>query len=247
MKPVVLAASLCLAVLLAGCGGSTKTNGSELKSENDALRQDNERLKGEVRRLEEEVEVLRSDVAEARAEAEQAEATAAEAEAAPSGSEEGSGGGEVADAGPGDVGGEPLPELMPKDFPLPAGASVRNVYEDDSSFSMTILLDSTFDEAVAFYEEQLPAQGWEELVGDRVEGETEGFEGVETSWEKGTFIPEDLPQDDPDYEQTAQTLSLGVYELDPSGVQVDVRWYDYELADRQREAEENDSDGGQSS
>lgn len=112
---------------------------------------------------------------------------------------------------------------------------------------MTILLDSTFEETVAFYEEQLPAEDWEELVGERVEGETEGFEGVDTSWERGTYIPQDLPQDDPTYEQTAQTLDVGVYELDPSGVQVDIRWYDSELADQQREAEENDGNEGQSS
>lgn len=225
----------------AGCGSSEQGNAggsgsSGLREENAQLREENANLEEEIGRLEEEAEGLRSDIAEARAEAEEAESAAGQAA-------EDESGGTLTAVGPEELEGEPLPGLVPDDLPLPSGGSVRDVYEDDYTFSMTILLPSTFDETLAFYEERLPEVDWQEVVGDRVEGTTNGFRGVETSWDKGTYIPQDLPQDDPDYEQVAQNMDISVYELDPSGVQVDVRWYDYELSDSQREAEENDADG----
>lgn len=56
----------------------------------------------------------------------------------------------------------------------------------------------------------------------------EGLKGVETSWERGTYIPQGSPQDS-DYEQTKETLTLGVYEIEPSGVAVEIFWNDYKL------------------
>lgn len=220
---------------------------AKLREQNEELREENAELEDEVAQLEEEAEGLLTDVAEARVEAERAEEAAGEAQAAEEESASGDSGGTLTAVGPDQVEGEPLPEVIPDDFPLPSGASVRDVYQDEFSFSMTILLDSTYDETLAFFEEELSPEEWEELVGDRVESTSEGFQGIDTSWERGTYTPLDSPQDDPNYEQTAETLDVGIYELDPSGVQVDVRWYDYELADRQREAEEGGASEGQSS
>lgn len=59
---------------------------------------------------------------------------------------------------------------------------------------------STHDETLAFFEDELPSEDWEELVGDRVGSTTEGFRGIDTSWERGTYTPLDSPRDDPNYE-----------------------------------------------
>ena len=59
----------------------------------------------------------------------------------------------------------------------------------------------------------------------------EGPEAVETSWERGTFIPEGRPSD-PDYEQTRETMTLDVYEKEPSGVAVEVFRTDFELVNK---------------
>ena len=105
------------------------------------------------------------------------------------------------------------------------------------AFSLNFVIDSDFDTTGAFYDEQLAAQGWEET--DRTEGTVEGLKGVETTWERGTFIPEGSPQD-PDYEQTKENLTLGVYEIEPSGVIVEIFWNDYErLSDDSGEQEED--------
>src|SRR3989337_1482071 len=55
----------------------------------------------------------------------------------------------------------------------------------------------------------------------------EGLRGAETSWERGTFIPEGSPND-PDFAQTKETMTLEVYEIEPSGVAVEVFWTDFE-------------------
>ena len=221
--PVVM---LAAAFVLGGCGGSTETDTSGLQSENKNLRQENERLDEEVQRLQGEVERLQGEVEDARE----------TAEAEP----EGSSGGGLAVAGPGEVSGEELPGVMPDDFPIPAGAVADYVSETEYSFSLNFVIDSGFDTTGASYDEQLAAQGWEET--DRTEGTVEGLKGVETTWERGTFIPEGSPQD-PDYEQTKETLTLGVYEIEPSGVAVELFWNDYELLNK----DTSEEDGGESS
>ena len=235
--PVIV---LVAAFVLAGCGGSTETNASGLQAENKELRQENERLDEEVQRLQGEVERLQGEVAEAEPEATEVEPPAGSPEdgvqeAEP---EESSGGG-LAVAGPGDVGGEDLPEIMPDDFPLPAGAIADYASETEYSFSLDFVIDSDFETTGGFYDEQLATQGWEET--DRTEGTVEGLRGVETSWERGTYIPEGSPQDS-DYEQTKETLTLGVYEIEPSGVAVEIFWNDYErLGDDSQEEDQPSS------
>jgi len=226
--PVVV---LVAAFVLAGCGGSTGTDESGLRAENKELRQENERLDEEVGRLQGEVGRLQGEVEDARetAEAEPevpaTEPTAQEDEVRKADPEEPSGGG-LAVAGPGDVGGEELPEVMPDDFPIPAGAVADYVSEMGYNFSLNFVIDSDFETTRDFYDEQLVAQGWEET--DRTEGTVEGLKGVETSWERGTYLPEGSPRE-PDYEQTKESLTLGVYEIEPSGVAVEIFWTDYEL------------------
>lgn len=245
---VVAIVSAMVALTIAGCAssdqGDDESRANKLEQKNEQLQQENAQLESEVERLEKEIESLRSDVADARAEASAEQATAeetqAETEDPASGPEES--GGELQVVDPEELEGESVPDLLPDDFPLPSGGTVQNIYEDDSSVTMTILLDSTFDTAVAFYDEQLPPQGWEES--DRTEGEVEGSKGVDISFDKGTFIPEGSPQD-PNYEQVKEDLTLSIYELAPSGVAVDIRWFDYELADQQRNAEEDGSSGDQ--
>lgn len=213
-----------------------------LRAENKDLRQENRRLNEEVQRLQGEVERLQGEVEDARETAE-AEPEAPETETPSTTQEdavreagpEGSSGGGLAVAGPGDVGGEELLGVMPDDFPIPAGAVADYVSEMEYNFSLNFVIDSDFVTTGAFYDEQLAAQGWEET--DRTEGTVEGLKGAETTWERGTFIPEGSPRD-PDYEQTKENLSLGVYEIEPSGVAVELFWSDYELLNRDTSEEE---------
>ena len=142
---------------------------------------------------------------------------------------EGSPGGGLPVAGPGEVEGEELPEAMPEDFPIPAGAVVDYASEMGYNFSLDFVIDSDFATTMDFYYEQLAAQGWEET--DRTEGTVEGLKAVETSWERGTFIPEGSP-DDPDFAQTKETMTLEVFEIEPSGVAVEVFWIDFELLNK---------------
>ena len=231
------AVALALALALAGCGGSTETVSSDVEAENRKLSQENERLREEVERLQGEVGRLQGEVEEARetagAEPEVPESTVQEEEVEEAEPEESSGGG-LAVAGPGEVDGEELPEIMPEDFPIPAGAVADYVSEMGYNFSLTFVIDSDFETTVAFYDEQLVARGWEET--DRTEGTVEGLKAVETSWERGTFIPEGSP-DDPAYAQAKETMTVDVYEIEPSGVAVEVFWTDFELLNK------NGSDG----
>ncbi len=114
--------ALALVLALAGCGGSTGPDASDLGAENGELRQENERLEGEVERLQGEVERLQGEVDDARetagAEPETPAPTASEEEAREADPKEASGGG-LAVAGPGEVEGEELPGAMPEDFPTP--------------------------------------------------------------------------------------------------------------------------------
>ena len=233
--PAVVA--LAAALALAGCGGSTETISSDVEAENRELRQENERLEGEVERLQGEVGRLQGEVEEARetaaAEPEVPEPAAREEEVEEAEPEESSGGG-LAVAGPGEVEGEELPEVMPEDLPIPAGAVADHESEMGYNFSLTFVIDSDFETTTGFYDEQLAAQGWEET--GRTEGTVEGLKAVETSWERGTFIPEGSP-DDPAYEQTRETMTVDVYEIEPSGVAVEVFWTDFELLNK------NGSDG----
>ena len=229
------AVALAAVFALAGCGGPTETDASGLRAENRELRQENERLDEEVQRLQGEVERLQGEVEDTREAAEAPETEVPKAEAPESTAQEDevreadperSSGGGLAVAGPGEVEGEELPGVMPDDFPIPAGAVADYVSEMGYNFSLNFVIDSDFETTTGFYDERLAAQGWEET--DRTEGTVEGLKGVETNWERGTFIPEGSP-DDPDYEQTKETLSLGVYEIEPSGVAVEIFWTDFEL------------------
>jgi hypothetical protein len=179
---------LAAAFALAGCGGSTGTDALGLEAENRELRQENERLGEEVERLQGEVERLQGEVEDAR-ETSGAEATepTAQGEEVREAEPEGSPGGGLAVAGPGEVEGEELPEATPEDFPIPAGAIVDYVSEMGYNFSLNFVIDAGFETTADFYDEQLAARGWEET--DRTEGTVEGLRGVETSWERGTFIP----------------------------------------------------------
>ena len=246
LSRAVSAGRLCVVALavalVAGCGGSTETNNPDLGAENRELRQENERLNGEVARLQGEVERLQGEVEDAQetAEAEPpaAESTAQEDEVQESEPEQSSGG-SLAVAGSGDVTGEELPGIMPDDFPLPAGAVADYVSETDYNFALDFVIDTDFEAASAFYDGQLPATGWEET--DRTEGTVEGLKGVETSWERGSYIPEGSPQDS-DYAQAKERLTLGVYEIEPSGVAVEIFWNDYELLmDDEEDQEEQQS------
>ena len=227
--PVVL---LAAAFALAGCGGSTDSDASGLEAENRELRQENERLGEEVERLQGEVERLQGEVEDAREASgteEPATESTAQGEEVREAEPEGSPGGGLAVAGPGEVEGEELAEAMPEDFPIPAGAVVDYVSEMGYNFSLNFVIDSDFETTAGFYEEQLSARGWEET--DRTEGTVEGRRSVETSWERGTFIPEGSPND-PDFEQTKETMTLEVYEIEPSGVAVEVFWTDFELLNK---------------
>jgi len=129
----------------------------------------------------------------------------------------------------GEVEGKELPEAMPEDFPIPAGAVVDYVSETGYNSSLNFVIDSDFETTTGFYYEQLAARGWEET--DRTEGTVEGLEGAETSWERGTFIPEGSPND-PDFAQTKETLTLEVFDSEPSGVAVEVFWTDFEILNK---------------
>ena len=54
---------------------------------------------------------------------------------------------------------------------------------------------------------------------------------METSWERGTFIPEGSPND-PTYEQTKETITVDVYEIESSGVAVEIFWTDFEILNK---------------
>ena len=217
---------LAAAFVLAGCGGSTGSDASGLEAENRKSRQENEQLREEIERPQGEVEDAR-ETAGAEPEVPATEPTAQEEEVREA-EPEGSPGGGLA-AGPGEVEGEELPEAMPEDFPIPAGAVVDYASEMGYNFSLDFVIDSDFATTTDFYYEQLAAQGWEET--DHTEGTVEGLEAVETSRERGTFIPEGSP-DDPDFAQTKETMTLEVFEIEPSGVAVEVFWTDFELLNK---------------
>lgn len=141
--PVIV---LVTAFVLAGCGGSTGTSSSGLQAENKELRQENDRLDEEVQRLQGEVERLQVEVEEAESEATETEppAGSGEDEVQEAEPEESSGGG-LAVADPSDVSGEELPEIMPDDFPLPAGAVADYANETDYNFSLDLVLGLRVD------------------------------------------------------------------------------------------------------
>ena len=62
-------------------------------------------------------------------------------------------------------------------------------------------------------------------------GTGRGFGGRETSWVGSTFTPEGSPND-PDYEQTKETMTLDVHEIERSGVAVEVFWTDFEILNK---------------
>lgn len=234
---------LCLAVVLfvAGCGNPTASGDAESETENRRLREENERLR-------EDAEEPGSAVAGSGPETDstvpetvpettgQTEPEPRQQETEPPGKKQasvGSGGGTggtLAVAGADDVSGEPLPEVMPDDFALPAGAMSSYVYEDDTSFSLDFVLDSDHEQLASFFDEQLATRGWQET--GRTEGETEGLRWVETTWERGTFVPQGSPQGDPNYEQPEESLTLTTGEVEPAGVGAVILWRDDEAADR---------------
>jgi hypothetical protein len=228
-------------LILVGCASLLDSgNGDEagqLRAQNKELRAENEELQAEIEDLQAENEDLQAELAEASTgdgtsdvespEVTQEEAAVEESSGEPS-SEDDSAGGSIEVAGPGDVSGESVPEIMPEDFPLPAGAVLEYTNEGDYNFSLDLVLDSDLGSITAFYEEQLQSRGWKEV--DRTEYEQDGLEGVETSWERGTYIPEGSPND-PDYEQTDETLSLTLQEIQPSGVAGRLLWNSYKMLD----------------
>lgn len=237
-----MAMVLCPILILLGCASLLDSGDSDdagqLRAENKELRAENEKLQAEIEDLQAENGELQAEVAEASAgdetsAVESPEATQEEAAAEESSDEPSSGGDsgarrDIEVAGPGDVSGESVPEIMPEDFPLPAGAVLEYTNEGDYNFSLDLVLDSDLASITAFYEEQLQSRGWKEV--DRTEYEQDGLEGVETSWERGTYIPEGSPND-PDYEQTDETLSLTLQEIQPSGVAGRLLWNSYEMLD----------------
>lgn len=199
-----------------------------MRAQNEELRAENERLRSEVERLR--ADVARAGVEDESTVVEEAEpARGEDPGGAASEPEEASGGGDIAVAGPGDVGGEAVPGIKPDDLPLPAGAVIEYSDEGDYNFTVELVLDSDLRSVTAFYEERLRQGGWEEV--DRTEYEQDGLEGVETSWERGTYVPEGSPQGDPNYEQTDETLSLVLQEIQPSGVGGRLSWNSYKLLD----------------
>ena len=220
-----------VAFMLAGCGGGGDSGGGaadRLRVENRELQSENERLQGEI-------EALQGQVAEADDEGTVADVDGPEEtdseEAEPStddDSEGGSGGANIQVAGEGDVSGKEVPEIMPEDFPLPSGAVLDYTNEGDYNFSLDFVLDSDLESLTTFYEDELESQGWKEV--DRTEYERDGLEGVETSWEKGVYVPKGSPEDS-DYEQTDQTLSLTLQEIQPSGSAGRLLWNSYKLLD----------------
>jgi hypothetical protein len=126
------------------------------------------------------------------------------------------------------VSGEPVPDIMPEDFPLPSGVTLDYTNEDDYNFNLDFVLDSDLQSLVSFYENELKAADWKEV--DRTEYERDGLKGVEISWERGVFIPKDGPQDS-DYEQNDQTLGLALQEIQPSGAAGRIFWNSYKLLD----------------
>ena len=216
-----------------GSGGGSGSEVQRLKSENEELRSANQDLQTEVRDLQSEVEDLQAEAAQASAGSdsavESAESTQQQSADEPAPSSEGSSNaGSITVAGPGDTSGESAPEIMPEDFPLPSGAVLDYADEGEYNFNLDFLLDSDLTSISAFYEDQLKAQGWEEV--DRTEYEQDGLSGVETSWEHGTYIPKGSPQDS-DYEQTDESLTLTLQEVQPSGVGGRIFWNSYKLLD----------------
>jgi hypothetical protein len=102
------------------------------------------------------------------------------------------------------------------------------------NFSVNFVTDSDFETTTGFYDGQLAGRGWEET--DRTEGTVEGPKGSETSWERGTFMPKGSPND-PDFGQAKETVTLGIYGIEPSGAAVEIFWTDFEILNK------NGSDG----
>ena len=65
---------------------------------------------------------------------------------------------------------------------------------------------------------------------DRTEYEQDGLKGVETSWERGKYIPKGSPNES-NYEQTDQSLSLTLQEIQPSGSGGRILWNSYKMLD----------------
>ncbi len=226
---------LCLMLILVGCASLLDSGDSDdavqLRAQNEELRAENEELQAEIEDLQ--AELAEASAGDETSDVESPEVTQQEpaqeeaADGTSSGSEGGSGGGgSIEVAGPGDVSGESVPGIMPEDFPLPAGAVLEYTNEGDYNFSLDFVLDSDQESITAFYEEQLQSRGWKEV--DRTEYEQDGLAGVETSWERGAYIPEGSPND-PDYEQTDETLSLTLQEIQPSGVAGRLLWNSYKM------------------
>ncbi len=226
-----LAVLLMAALSLAGCSiidGGLSSSSSEvenLRADNEQLREDNEQLRAENERL-------RAEVADAQAgdEVEQVSSSPESVpEEDPSGVEQASsGGGNLTAAGAGEVSGEAVPEIMPEDFPLPSGAVLEYTNEDFYSFSLQFVLDTDLQSTTSFYEEQLQAGGWRES--GRTEYEQDGLEGLDLTWERDTFIPEDSPQESA-YKQNDERVDITMQEIQPSGVIVQILWNSGKLLD----------------
>lgn len=215
-----------LPVFTVGCGSSET---QELRERNESLRAENRELEEEVSQLRSEVEELRDQSSEPAAQSEDTEQT----EETPQ--EESAGeGSPLSVADPAEIGGEPVPEIMPEDFPLPEGATIEFTNEDAHTFSLEFVLDSDLGTLTEFYEEQLTAQGWEET--DRTEYTREDLEGVDIFWEKGSYTPEGGSA-----EQRRQTLALTLQEIRPSGSAARVLWTDYQLLEESQQDQESPS------
>lgn len=219
---------LCLVLALGGCTGGGGGDAEQLRAENKELQSENEQLQQEIEDLQ--GQVAEADDEGTAADVDSPETTQPEDDDPTSSgaSESGSGGEDIQVAGDGDVSGEEVPEIKPDDVPLPSSAVLDYTNEGDYNFSLDFVLDSDLESLTAFYEKQLEAEGWEEV--DRTEYEQDGLEGVETSWEKGVYTPKGSPQES-DYEQTDQTLSLTLQEIQPSGSAGRLLWNSYKLLD----------------
>jgi hypothetical protein len=132
------------------------------------------------------------------------------------------------DTGPGFEEGE-LPEKFPNDFPLPDETRIgTSVNVGNGAFRTYLSLQGTLDEAISFYQMELPTAGWSiteesenqgnqkmDLIGQEYHGELTFISGEEGVVLEVFLFPPDYALDKPDIpENMGESTTLGDGESD---------------------------------
>jgi len=96
------------------------------------------------------------------------------------------------------IGGGDIPEGFPSEFPIPDGATVVYSASAGGSYSIWFSSDASMDEQKSFFDEQLPANGWDSQsfdFGDQ-NGAYRAYTITGNGYSGGVYVGEGAPGSD---------------------------------------------------